>query len=292
MNIFTKRFLLSISLVSVLSFISFGPTTLSLNITGTDAKCNGNANGSAIATASGGSGSYTYTWSTGDVTAAVSNLVAGTYTVTAKDNQNNTIQGTITINQPAPLTATIDSIVVQPCFKVGGGACGCNNTLWAIVNGGTAPYQYVWTPNGQVTDTIFNVCYVMFGVTVTDKNGCKATDSLNVVLPPQNTGTDTTTTIDSTSSSAAGIANYNNFAGVKLYPVPAVNQLNINLNKPATQTRVEIYNMLGTKVMEQKVNDGISLTSLDISALADGYYFCRISGNNAQKTIRFSKNNK
>ena len=286
MNIGTKRFLLSLSLVSVMSFIAFGQTTLSLNITGTDAKCNGNNNGSAVATASGGSAPYTYSWSTGDATASVANLTAGTYTVTAKDNQGNIIQGTITINQPAPLTATIDSIIVQPCFLRGGGACGCGNTLWAVVNGGTAPYRYLWTPNGQTTDSIFHVCYVLFGVTVTDTNNCQASASLNVVLPPQK-GTDTTST-DTTS--ATGIANYGNFSSIKVYPVPAGNQLNVNLNKPAMQTRIEVYNMLGAKVMDQKVNDGIVLTTLDISAFAEGYYLLKIIGNNQQKTIRFSKN--
>lgn len=288
MNIFTKRFLLSLSLISVLSFISFGQTTLSLNITGTDAKCNGNANGSAIAITSGGSAPYTYSWSTGDVTASVTNLTAGTYTVTAKDNQGNIIQGSITINQPAPLTATIDSIIVQPCFLLGGGACGCGNTLWAVVNGGTAPYRYLWTPNGQTTDSIFHVCYVLFGVTVTDTNGCQANASLNVVLPPQR-GADTTSTTDTTSSTATGIANYSSFSNIKLYPVPAGNQLNVNLNKAALQTRIEIYNMLGAKVMEQKMNDGVISTTLDISALADGYYLFKITGASGQKTMRFSK---
>ena len=289
MNIFTKRILFSLSLVSVMSFIALGQTTLNLNITGTDAKCNGTANGSATATISGGVAPYTYSWSTGDVTASVTNLAAGTYTLVVTDNLGNTIQNSITINQPAPFTTTIDSIVVQPCFKRGGGACGCNNTLWAVVTGGNPPFQYNWTPNGQTTDTIFHVCYVLFGVTVTDANNCQASASLNVVLPPQNTGTtDTTSTVDSTSA-ATGIASYTNFSGLKLYPVPAGNQINVNLNKPAAQARIEIYNMLGAKVMEQKVNDGTIIATLDISALADGYYLFKISGASGQKTIRFSK---
>jgi hypothetical protein len=288
MYISTKRFLFFVLLVSVMSFISFGQTTLSIQVSKTDAKCNGNANGSATAVASGGTGSFTYNWlPTGGTNATATNLAVGTYTVIATDSVGNTIQDTISINQPPPLTVNIDSIIVQPCFRLGGGgACGCNNTLWAVVSGGTAPYRYLWTPNGQTTDTIFHVCYILFGVTVTDTNNCTASNSLNVVLPPQNTGTDTT-------SSTAGIANYNTgFADIKLYPVPAGNQLNVNLNKPAMQTRIEIYNMLGTKVMEQKVNDGVTLSTLDISALADGYYLFKITGAGGQKTIRFSKNNK
>lgn len=287
MGILKKYTLLLFLVFGLLPFISLGQTTLSLNIATTDAKCNGSANGSAIATASGGFAPYTYSWSTGDATASVANLAAGTYTVVVTDNQSNTIQSIVTINQPAPFTTTIDSIIVQPCFRLGGGACGCGNTLWAVVTGGTAPFQYSWTPNGQTTDSIFHVCYVLFGVTVTDANGCQANASLNVVLPPQR-GTDTTT-IDSTSA-ATGIANYNNFSGLKLYPVPASNQLNVNLAKPAAQTRIEIYNMLGAKVMEHKLNDGTMLTALDISALADGYYLLKVVGNNQQKTVRFTKN--
>src|ERR1700749_2134412 len=99
MNIFTKRILFSLSLVSVMSFIALGQTTLNLNITGTDAKCNGTANGSATATISGGVAPYTYSWSTGDVTASVTNLAAGTYTLVVTDNLGNTIQNSITINQ-------------------------------------------------------------------------------------------------------------------------------------------------------------------------------------------------
>jgi hypothetical protein len=279
MNNFKKHTLPFLLLLSIVPFISFGQTSLGLHISKTDAKCNGNANGSATVTANGGFGSYTYSWSpTGGTNAIATNLIVGTYTVVVKDSLGNSIQDTIRINQPAPLVATIDSIIVKPCFLIGGGACGCGNTLWAIVQGGTAPYQYHWTPNGQTTDSIFHVCYVLFGVTVTDINGCKASDSLNVIFPEKNTDT-----------TSAGIVNYNNFSGIKLFPVPAANQLNVSLNEAATQTRVEIYDLQGKKVMEQKINDGAILVTLDISMLTEGNYLFRIIGTNEQKTIRFYK---
>jgi hypothetical protein len=287
-----KKYALSyfLFLFGIIPFTFFGQTTLHITVSKTDAHCNGSANGSATATATGGSGGFTYNWlPTGGTSAVASNLPVGTYTVVAKDSQGDTIRDIITINQPAPLTASIDSIVVQPCFKIvgGGGACGCGNSLWAVVHGGTAPYKYSWTPNGQTTDSIFHVCYVYFTVTVTDTNGCQASAALNVVLPPP--AGDTSTVVDTTS---AGIANYDNFSTIKLFPVPATNQLTVSLNKAAIQTRVEIYDLQGKKVMEQKINDGAILISLDISTLMEGNYLFRIIGTNEQKTIRFSKSDK
>src|SRR5690606_40079582 len=57
-----------------------------------NASCNGGNNGSATASANGGTPGYTYSWNTVPVqtTATVSNLPAGTYTVTVTDNNGCT----------------------------------------------------------------------------------------------------------------------------------------------------------------------------------------------------------
>ena len=184
------------------------------------------------------------------------------------------------------LSVTIDSIVVKPCFKlsggfnsVNGGSCGCSNTLWAIVNGGTGPYTYTWStggiPQGNV-DTLHGACYTLWTVTVKDANNCVTSAMINVVIPP----------VDTTSASS-GINKYSNSGSLKLYPVPATNQLNVSLGAVANNTHIEMYDMLGKKVLEQKVNDGVSLSALDVSSFASGTYFIRIIGNNTQKTAKF-----
>jgi hypothetical protein len=282
MSIFKKRFLFSLLILGMMHFISFSQINLSVNLSATDAKCNSNANGSATVTATGGAAPYTYNWLPfGGTSATASNLAAGTYKVLVTDNNGVSILDSITINQPPPLSVYIDSIIVQPCFRVttGGGACGCGNTLWAVVDGGTAPYRYHWTPNGQVTDSIFHVCYVLFGVTVTDSNNCTASNKLNVVIPPK-------------ADESAGINSYSNLSEMKLFPVPAGNQLNVSLTEAALQSRIEIYDMLGKKVMEQKVNDGAMLITLDISSITEGNYLFRVVGSSGQKTLRFSKSDK
>lgn len=275
-----KHIAISIFILVINNLASFGQTaSLSATVTATDAKCNGSTNGSATITVNGGTSPYSYTWMPlGGNTSIANELTAGIYSITVVDAKGLTIHDTITINQPPALTVSIDSIIVQPCFLVstGGGACGCGNTLWAIVNGGTAPYKYAWTPYGETTDSIFHVCYVLFTVTVTDTNNCTAGNSLNVVLPPP-------------PNSTSGIAGNNDISDIKLYPVPAGNQLNISLNKAALASQIEIYDMLGKQVMAQKVNDGAIIVTLDISILLEGNYLFRITGTDGQKTIRFSK---
>ncbi|HEX7414787.1 MAG TPA: T9SS type A sorting domain-containing protein [Bacteroidia bacterium] len=196
-------------------------------------------------------------------------------------------QSTHIINSPCNLSVSIDSIVVRPCFRIGsnnavnGGSCGCSNTLWAIADGGTAPYTYAWTTLGGsvwgTSDTIHGACYELWMVKVKDSNGCIDSASLNVIIP----STDT-------SSSTAGINKYNNTHSLKLYPVPASNQLNVSLVVPANNTHIEVYDMLGDKLLEQNINDGATLFTLDVSTFASNKYLLRIVGNNGQKTAKFS----
>jgi hypothetical protein len=61
------------------------PTGLDLTLTSTEANCFGGTDGSATASASGGTGSISYAWSNGSTDATQSNLMAGSYFVTATD---------------------------------------------------------------------------------------------------------------------------------------------------------------------------------------------------------------
>ena len=62
------------------------PAALTLDTTLTNTTCNGFTDGSITLSVTGGTGSYAYTWSTGDTTAALTSLGAGTYSVTVTDS--------------------------------------------------------------------------------------------------------------------------------------------------------------------------------------------------------------
>ncbi|MEO8761993.1 MAG: T9SS type A sorting domain-containing protein [Bacteroidia bacterium] len=275
MNILKKHIVVSLFILMIIPFVSFSQTNLSITINATNALCNGHNNGSATVTANGVA-PFTYAWNTSpaQTTQTASNLGVGTYKVLVTDANNNTILDSITITQPPILTAYIDSIIVQPCFLKGGGSCGCGNTLWAVVTGGTAPYKYNWSPGGQTTDSIFNVCYVNFTVTVTDTNNCATSASLNVVIPPK-------------PGSTLGINQVTNNAHLIVYPNPANNQITISLAEATNNTSIEMYDMLGNKVMEQKINAAI-IATINVSNLAEGNYLLRVIDANGQKTSRVS----
>lgn len=175
------------------------------------------------------------------------------------------------------LSVYIDSIVVRPCFLMGGGgSCGCGNTLWAVVSGGTPPYTYLWTPSSVTTDTLYGACYLEFTVEVTDASGCIATDSLNVVIPPH--------------KGSASIDEYDYNSGINLFPVPSVNELNVSITDLSLKAHTAyVYDVFGKKIIEQKINSNAALFIIDTSTFAEGSYFIRIVGFNGQKTLRFTK---
>ncbi|MBM4179819.1 MAG: hypothetical protein FJ211_10905, partial [Ignavibacteria bacterium] len=157
-----------------------------VNVTG----CFGNSNGSIDLSVVGGSGSYTYSWSNGSsvvgTTQDISNLAAGTYTVTITESNGCTVTGTtsFTITQPSQLTVADDGITDAFCANSSDGAIGITVT-GGTPNGSAPLYSYAWTGPNSFTSTNedqnFNLAPGPYAVTVTDANGCTATLSNLVV---------------------------------------------------------------------------------------------------------------
>ncbi|MBX7243486.1 MAG: carboxypeptidase regulatory-like domain-containing protein, partial [Bacteroidia bacterium] len=142
---------------------------LSANATGVNVLCFGNSTGSADLTVSGGTTPYSYSWSNGATTEDISGLTAGTYTVTVTDASGCTNFVSVVIAEPAVLSISLVGTTAS---------FGSNNaTITSTVTGGTAPYSYSWS-NGATTSDIVNVSPGSYVVTVTDANGCMATDSI------------------------------------------------------------------------------------------------------------------
>jgi gliding motility-associated-like protein len=151
------------------------PTAVVITPTVTNVSCFGLSDGSITVSASGGTPSYSYAWSTGATGATISGLAAGNYTVTARDANSCTVAQTITITQPALLTAS-GVVTNVSCF---GGNDGAVNIT---VTGGTSPYTFQWS-NSATTEDITGLIAGTYSVTVRDGNNCSFTATYTVTQP-------------------------------------------------------------------------------------------------------------
>ncbi|MDV6166885.1 PKD-like domain-containing protein [Flavobacterium sp. DG1-102-2] len=143
----------------------------------TNVSCNGGTNGAATITPSGGTGAYSYLWAPSGGTAATANgLAAGTYTVTIKDANLCQATQTVTIAEPASLTATISKTDVL-CNN------SANGTATVVPSGGTAPYTYSWSPSGGTAATATNLSPATYTCTITDNKGCFITRTITITEP-------------------------------------------------------------------------------------------------------------
>ena len=140
----------------------------------TNVSCFGGSNGAITVNASGGIGPYSYSWTPNIGNgASVNNLLAGTYSVSILDVNNCPGSISITITQPSvPLSVTTSSTSTL---------CGtANGSVTANGIGGTAPYNYLWTPGNGNSLTVSNLSAGAYSIVITDANGCTSNGTVTV----------------------------------------------------------------------------------------------------------------
>jgi gliding motility-associated-like protein len=152
---------------------------INITLSTTNPKCSASSDGSIQATATGGSGTFTYKWGNNSTLSTLSGIAAGTFMVTATDASGCTKSGTATLVAPAILK--IDSLSVVAGIKCFGNS---NGSLSTNVTGGTGNYTFKWSdPLMQINKTANNLSAGNFTVTVTDANGCTASNSKVLAQP-------------------------------------------------------------------------------------------------------------
>jgi len=155
------------------------PAALTVNVSLTNDTCAGvSCNGTANILVSGGTAPYTYVWNSGQNSANVSALCAGSYNVEVLDSKgcSETIQ--FTINNPGAPAITLASQLAVTCPG------GTDGSLQVNVNGGSAPYTYLWSPSGGTTSLANGLVAGQYELTVTDQRGCQSTQLFTVSEPP------------------------------------------------------------------------------------------------------------
>lgn len=215
----------------------------------TNVTCFGGNNGSATATAVG-TGPFDYSWVNSSNTViqtalaqngpnTVNNLTAGTYTVTVTDQNNGCVTtGTVTITQAPQLVLQVASTSA---------ACNqANGTGTVTPQGGTGPYDFVWTDGNNVViqtatnlpgaNTASGLLPGTYNVLVTDANNCLANISVIVTGVPGNLNSAMSSTPETCAGSCDGTATCTLNGGQSPYAY----QWDANSNNQVTQTATNL----------------------------------------------------
>jgi gliding motility-associated-like protein len=143
------------------------PDILDVSFSWPDIKCAGE---STIVTANGIGGviPYSYYWGTTNP----NNITAGTYEVEITDLNNCEADSTITIIEPALLSAIVSPKNINCYDDLNGGA-----TVLPI--GGVGNYSYLWE-SGDTSITVNNLGLGTHSVLVSDSNGCDTNISFDI----------------------------------------------------------------------------------------------------------------
>lgn len=216
--------------------------------------CNGNATGVIQLQAQGGNGGYEFWINDAPESSVISNLVAGIYYAHVSDVLG-CLSATeiISITQPSSLSLNLSS--TNEVF-------GLDGTATASVNGGVAPFTYLWNdPNSQPENMAVYLNSGWYTVVVTDANNCQISDSVFVDVTAGTTEKQINTFL--------------------IYPNPA--KENIQLTGEGKFIRI--------RDIQGKLISELSFTNqVNIQNLSSGIYTLEIeSETNLFKYARFSK---
>lgn len=170
--------------VALIERTLFNPTQLNLSANTTNISCGGANDGSISLSGSGGTPPYLFSiGGTYQPSGFFSNLAAGNYVASVLDANGCATNIIVSLTQPAALIlAPLPDQAV--CY-------GTSFIVCISAFGGTPPYNYQLEINGNPIpgfmpcDSFVVTTNSTFSITVTDANGCIATDVFNVtVFPP------------------------------------------------------------------------------------------------------------
>jgi gliding motility-associated-like protein len=161
----------------------------------TDVSCFGGADGSAQVTVNNGTPGYSYLWigtGTGHTSTVEdpNDLIKDTYNLQVTDANScpKTFNAIATIDQPAEIAVTTESITDIDCFGENTGA------IDITTSGGTAPYTFSWSgPDGfsSEEEDISSLYAGNYTLTITDNQGCNIINGpISVVQAPDITVSD------------------------------------------------------------------------------------------------------
>ena len=245
--------------------------------------CYGAATGSIQLSIVGGTAPYTYAWSGGLTgTNIVTNVPAGTFSVTVTDANNLTTSYTVIVTQPYAL---------NPSTNAANGGHGTNTGFIDLtVDGGTPGYSYNWS-NGSTQQNLTGLAPGNYTCTITDAVGCTTTTSKTISSPPAMVVHHMATTSDvrdlgvgnstdpknGTNASSLGLSSHSattlKAEDVQVYPNPTSNEFTLRTGD-VSAAQISVIDMNGQTVSQLKSES--SETNINVSNLAKGNYIVEI----------------
>ena len=194
----------------------------------TPESCVGTSNGSITISVTGSSGPFTYLWSNGSANMNITNLGAGTYTVTVTDANGMTAStsATVTISNTAPQP-------LSPILGPGLVCIGTPTTFTVPPSSGASSYNWILPLNatlvsGQGSPIIvvnFSAAFTSGNICVTASNACGTTAAVCYNVTGSTGIPATPGTITGTGN---GVCNQ-----LRTYTVPAVSNVVYNWTTPS-----------------------------------------------------------
>lgn len=231
----------------------------------TSVNCGGGADGQIEIAVTGGVAPYQYQWSTGATTATIFDLSAGDFSVTVTDDNGCEQMTHFTISEPTPIDVEITTLPVS---------AGINGRATAVANGGTRPYQYTWSHDENVTDSIaYDLTDGIYEVTIIDARGCMQSSTFTI-------------------ERIVAVSQWSeNTKALQVYPNPAQHHLTIQWTdelKKETNAIVAIYTLQGKLVDTYEVDTQLSSTTIHLNLqLPNDIYILKFQNKNHIAYQRF-----
>jgi len=152
------------------------PAQLIADLEAIDISCFGVNDGASNMVITGGSPPYTFAWSNDSTGQNISNLAAGSYSVTITDSHDCSTENSMQIIEPSEIQISLSKTDVM----CNGAADG---TIASTISGGTTPYIYRWIPNGSTMPAIQHLAPGSYTLKITDSRNCINTETVQITEP-------------------------------------------------------------------------------------------------------------